>query len=50
MDDPAKLEQMIDMIATRLEEAKDPEERGQMEKILDIARERLSRLKSASER
>jgi predicted Zn-dependent peptidase len=50
MDDPAKVEQMIGMVSMRMESIEDPEERNQMEKLLDIAREHLSQLKAASDK
>jgi predicted Zn-dependent peptidase len=49
MDDPAELGQMIDMFSMRLEKVENPEERTQMEKLLEIARERLSRLEAAGD-
>lgn len=49
MDDPAKVEQMIGMVSMQMESIEDPEERNQMEKLLEIAREHLSRLKAASD-
>jgi hypothetical protein len=47
MTDPAELEQMIAMVSMRLEGIEDPERKGQMEKMLEIAAEHLKKLKTA---
>jgi predicted Zn-dependent peptidase len=47
IEDPARLEQMIGMFSTRLDQIEDPDERAQMEKILKIAESRLKELKAA---
>jgi len=47
IEDPARLEQMIGMFGSGMDQIEDTEERAQMEKLLKIANERLKELKSA---
>jgi predicted Zn-dependent peptidase len=47
MDDPARLEQMMGMMASRMEGVEDPEQRARMEKLMELANERLKALKAA---
>ena len=47
IDDPARLEQMMGMFQMQMDKVKDPEEKAQMEKLLEIAGEHLSELKAA---
>ena len=47
MDDPDRLEQMIGMMASRMDEVEDPERRARMEKLMELANERLKALKAA---
>jgi len=49
MDDPEKIGQMIGMFSARLDEAEDPGERTQMEKLLEVARDRLTRLQASDD-
>lgn len=45
--DPARLEQMIQMFSTRVDQVENPEEKAQMEKLLKIANEHLKELEAA---
>jgi len=47
MKDAPKLEQMIQMFSMRMDQAEDPEQKAQMEKLLKIANEHLKELKAA---
>jgi predicted Zn-dependent peptidase len=47
MTDAAQLEQMMGMLSMRMEQVEDPERRAGMEKILELANERLKELKAA---
>ncbi|UCG51443.1 MAG: insulinase family protein [Candidatus Latescibacterota bacterium] len=49
IDDAARLEQMIGMFASRLDQVDDPERKARMEKLLEIANKRLEALKKAEE-
>ncbi len=45
--DAARLEQMIGMFSTQMDQVEDPQEKAQMEKLLKAANERLKELKAA---
>jgi hypothetical protein len=47
MDDAARLEQMMGMMAGRMDQVEDPEQRAGMEKLMKIAEEKLKALKAA---
>jgi predicted Zn-dependent peptidase len=47
IEDAARLEQMIGMMSQRMDQADDPEQRARMEKLLELANERLKALKAA---
>ncbi len=47
MTDAAQLEQMMGMLSMRMEQVEDPERRAGMEKLLELANERLKTLKAA---
>jgi len=47
INDAARLEQMIGMFSMRLDQVQDPEEKAQMEKLLNVANEHLKELKAA---
>ncbi|HXI01547.1 MAG TPA: pitrilysin family protein [Candidatus Saccharimonadales bacterium] len=47
IDDPAQLEQMITMISMRMDQVEDADQKARMEKILEIASERLKELKAS---
>jgi predicted Zn-dependent peptidase len=47
IEDAARLEQVIGMFSTRIDEIEDADERTQMEKLLKIANDRLKELKAA---
>ncbi len=47
IDDPAQMEQMIGMFSSRIDQVEDPEQKARMEKLLEIANERLKKLKAA---
>jgi len=47
MKEAAKLEQMIGMFSMQIDQAEDPEEKAQMEKLLQVASEHLKELKAA---
>lgn len=47
IEDATKLEQMMGMFSMQINQTEDPKEKEQMEKLLEIARERLSELKAA---
>ena len=47
MTDAAQLEQMMGMLSMRMEQVEDPERRTGMEKLLELATERLKELKAA---
>jgi predicted Zn-dependent peptidase len=49
MNDAAKLEQMIGMFSMQLDSVEDPDERTQMEQLLQIAKDHLATLKAAEE-
>ncbi|MBU1949052.1 MAG: hypothetical protein KJ927_10100 [Candidatus Eisenbacteria bacterium] len=49
IQDPAQLEQMIDMFSMRLEQVEDPEEKAQMTRVLETAKEQLKKLKAAEQ-
>jgi predicted Zn-dependent peptidase len=49
IDDAARLEQMIGMFGGRIDQVEDPEQKAKMEKLLEIANERLKELKAAEE-
>ncbi len=49
MNDPAKLEQMMGMFSMQLDSIEDPDERTQMEQLLQIAKDHLATLKAAEE-
>jgi len=49
MNDPAKLEGMIGMFSGQLDAIESPEERAQMEQLLQIAKDHLATLKAAEE-
>jgi predicted Zn-dependent peptidase len=49
MTDAAQLEQMINMVAMRLDSVEDPQRKAQMEKMLRIATARLAELKAAQD-
>jgi len=48
MTDPAQVEQMINMVSTRMEGVEDPERRARMEEMLKLATEHLEKLKAAA--
>jgi len=48
--DPARLEQMMGMFGSRMDEVKDPDERAGMEKLMKIAEEHLKELKAAEKK
>jgi len=50
MTDPAQLEQMIGMVTMGMDQVEDPEQKAQMEKLLQIANEHLKELKAAEEK
>jgi predicted Zn-dependent peptidase len=47
MTDAAQLEQMMGMLSMRMEQVEDPERKAGMEKLLELANERLEELKAA---
>ncbi|MBU0983123.1 MAG: insulinase family protein [candidate division Zixibacteria bacterium] len=47
MTDAAQLEQMIGMVAGRMDAIEDPEEKAMMEKMMQVARDHLAELKAA---
>ncbi len=47
MEDPAQLEQMMGMVSSQLDQVEDPERKARIEKLLEIAGERLKELKAA---
>lgn len=47
MEDPAQLEQMMGMVSSQLDQVEDPERRARIERLLEIAGERLKELKAA---
>jgi predicted Zn-dependent peptidase len=47
IQDPAQLEQMIQMVSTRLDRIEDPQRKAQMEKMIKIAAARLEELRAA---
>jgi len=49
MNDAVKLEQMIGMFSSQLDQVESPEDRAQMEQLLQIARDHLATLKAAQE-
>ena len=46
IDDPDRLEQMIGMFASRMDQVEDPERRARMEELLKLANERLKKLRA----
>jgi predicted Zn-dependent peptidase len=46
IEDAARLEQMIGMMSSRMDQVDDPEQRARMEKLLELANERLKELKA----
>lgn len=48
--DPAQLEQMMGMFSGRMDQAKDPEQKARMEKLMKLAGERLKELKAAEKK
>jgi len=50
MKDPARLEKMIGMFSTQMDNVKDPKEKSQMEKLLKIANDQLKELKAAKDK
>ncbi|MFH1755092.1 MAG: pitrilysin family protein, partial [Candidatus Latescibacterota bacterium] len=49
IEDPARLEQMMGMFGSRMDQIEDPAERASMEKLMKIATEHLKELKAAGE-
>jgi predicted Zn-dependent peptidase len=49
MNDAAKLEQMIGMFSMQLDQVEDPDQKAQMEQLLQIAKDHLATLKAAEE-
>jgi hypothetical protein len=49
MNDAAKLEQMIGMFSMQLDQVEDPDQKAQMEQLLQIAKDHLATLKAADE-
>lgn len=47
MKDPARMEKMIGMLSGQMEKISDPKEKSQMEKLLKLANEQLTALKTA---
>lgn len=50
MNDATRLEQMIGMFTAQLDQVENPEERAQMEQLLQIAKDHLATLKAAEEK
>jgi predicted Zn-dependent peptidase len=50
MTDAAQLEQMLGMFSARMDQAKDPEQKARMEKLLKIANDRIAELKAAEKK
>jgi predicted Zn-dependent peptidase len=50
MKDPVKLEQMIGMFSSQMDQVTDPKEKGQMEKLLKVANDHLKELKAAGQK
>jgi predicted Zn-dependent peptidase len=48
--DPSRLEQMINMVSSQMDQIEDPQQKENMEKMLKIANEHLQKLKAASEK
>jgi hypothetical protein len=49
IDDASRLEQMIGMFSAQVDKVEDPERKERMEKLLEIANERLKTLKAAED-
>nr|MBN2276537.1 insulinase family protein [candidate division Zixibacteria bacterium] len=50
INDPARLEQVMGMVSSRLDQVEDPDEKASVEKLLKIAGEHLKELKAAEEK
>ncbi|SYZ74378.1 Peptidase M16 domain protein [Candidatus Zixiibacteriota bacterium] len=50
MSDAAKLEQMIGMFSSQMDQVTDPKEKAQMEKLLKVATDHLQELKAAEQK